>query len=62
MNKKLLTSKKVLSVCMETTAGGRNYSGGLGALYGDTARVMYRLGADFMSVTPIYYRGYVMRR
>lgn len=54
---KLLTSKKVLSVCMETTAGGRNYSGGLGALYGDTARTMHRLKADFMSVTPSVLQG-----
>lgn len=55
----LLNSVKVLSVCMETTAGGRNYSGGLGALYGDTARCMHRLGASFISVTPLYYKGYV---
>ncbi len=33
MDNSLLRTKKVLSVCMETTAGGRNYSGGLGALY-----------------------------
>lgn len=55
----LLTSKKVLAVCMETTASGRNYSGGLGALYGDTTRTMYRMGASFMAVTPIYKNGYV---
>lgn len=57
--KTLLTSKKVLAVCMETTAGGRNYSGGLGALYGDTTRTMHRLGASFMAFTPIYKNGYV---
>ena len=55
----LLTSKKVLAVCMETTAGGRNYSGGLGALFGDTVRTMYRLGASFLAFTPIYKYGYV---
>lgn len=59
MNDQLLTSKKVLSVCMETTAGGRNYSGGLGALYGDTTRTMYRENAAFIAVTPIYKNGYV---
>ena len=59
MDNSLLTSKKVLAVCMETTAGGRNYSGGLGALYGDTTRTMYRLGADFLAVTPLYQNGYV---
>ncbi len=59
MDNSLLRTKKVLSVCMETTAGGRNYSGGLGALYGDTTRTMYRLGADFIAVTPIYKNGYV---
>jgi len=58
-NDNLLTSKKVLAVCMETTAGGRNYSGGLGALYGDTTRTMHRLGASFMAFTPIYKNGYV---
>lgn len=57
----LLTSKKVLAVCMETTERGRNYSGGLGALYGDTTRTMYRLGASFMAVTPIYKNGYVQQ-
>ncbi len=61
MNNSLLTSKKVLSVCMETTAGGRNYSGGLGALYGDTTRTMFRLGASFIAVTPIYKNGYVQQ-
>ena len=59
MNNLMLNSKKVLSICMETTAGGRNYSGGLGALYGDTTRTMYRLGAAFIAVTPIYKNGYV---
>ena len=59
MSNKLLQSKKVLAVCMETTAGGRNYSGGLGALYGDTTRTMHRLGASFMAFTPIYKNGYV---
>lgn len=59
MSNKLLNSKKVLAVCMETTAGGRNYSGGLGALYGDTTRTMHRLGASFMAFTPIYKNGYV---
>lgn len=58
-NNLLLHSKKVLSVCMETTAGGRNYSGGLGALYGDTTRTMYRMGASFLAFTPIYTNGYV---
>jgi len=55
----LLRSKKVLAVCMETTAGGRNYSGGLGALYGDTTRTMHRLDASFLAFTPIYKNGYV---
>ena len=59
MSSSLLKTKKVLSICMETTAGGRNYSGGLGALYGDTTRTMDRLGADFVAVTPIYKNGYV---
>ena len=59
MSSSLLNSKRVLSVCMETTAGGRNYSGGLGALYGDTTRTMNRLGASFLAVTPIYKNGYV---
>ena len=59
MDNSMLTNKKVLAVCMETTAGGRNYSGGLGALYGDTTRTMYRLGADFLAVTPLYKNGYV---
>ncbi len=59
MDNSLLKTKRVLSVCMETTAGGRNYSGGLGALYGDTTRTMYRLGASFIAVTPIYKNGYV---
>lgn len=59
MEKTLLKSKKVLAVCMETTAGGRNYSGGLGVLYGDTTRTMARLGADFLAVTPLYKYGYV---
>ena len=59
MSSSLLKSKQVLSVCMETTAGGRNYSGGLGALYGDTTRTMDRLGASFVAVTPIYKNGYV---
>lgn len=62
MDNSVLKTKKVLSVCMETTAGGRNYSGGLGALYGDTTRTMYRLGADFIAVTPIYQNGYVHQR
>ena len=62
MDNYLLTSKKVLSVCMETTAGGRNYSGGLGALYGDTTRTMFRLGASFIAVTPIYKNGYVQQK
>lgn len=59
MENTLLRSKKVLAVCMETTAGGRNYSGGLGVLYGDTTRTMNRLGADFLAVTPLYKYGYV---
>ena len=59
MENTLLKSKKVLAVCMETTAGGRNYSGGLGVLYGDTTRTMCRLGADFLAVTPLYKYGYV---
>ncbi|MBR3281530.1 MAG: alpha-glucan family phosphorylase [Clostridia bacterium] len=59
MSSSLLNTKRVLSICMETTAGGRNYSGGLGALYGDTTRTMDRLGASFMAVTPIYKNGYV---
>ena len=59
MNSFMLRSKKVLSICMETTAGGRNYSGGLGALYGDTTRTMDRLGASFIAVTPLYKNGYV---
>ena len=59
MNNFLLNTKKVLSICMETTAGGRNYSGGLGALYGDTTRTMHRLGASYIAVTPIYKNGYV---
>ena len=58
-NNDLLRSKKVLAVCMETTAGGRNYSGGLGALYGDTTRTMHRLGASFLAITPLYKYGYV---
>jgi len=58
----LLRSKNVLAVCMETTAGGRNYSGGLGALYGDTTRTMHRLGASFYAFTPIYKNGYVQQR
>lgn len=62
MNNLLLNSKKVLSVCMETTAGGRNYSGGLGALYGDTTRTMYRDKASFIAVTPIYKNGYVKQQ
>lgn len=57
----VLRSKKVLAICMETTAGGRNYSGGLGALYGDTTRTMNRLNASFMAVTPIYKNGYVVQ-
>ncbi len=48
-------------MCMETTAGGRNYSGGLGALYGDTTRTMYRMGASYIAVTPIYKNGYVQQ-
>lgn len=59
MENNLLKSKKVLAVCMETTAGGRNYSGGLGVLYGDTTRTMHRLGASFLAVTPLYKYGYV---
>ncbi len=59
MDNSLLRTKNVLSICMETTAGGRNYSGGLGALYGDTTRTMYRLGASFIAVTPSYQNGYV---
>ena len=59
MDNSLLTNKKVLSVCMETTAGGRNYSGGLGALYGDTTRTMYRMNASYLAVTPLYSNGYV---
>lgn len=59
METRLLNSKNVLAVCMETTAGGRNYSGGLGVLYGDTTRTMYRLGANFLAVTPLYKYGYV---
>ena len=59
MSSSLLNTKRVLSICMETTAGGRNYSGGLGALYGDTTRTMDRLGASFVAVTPIYKNGYV---
>ena len=55
----LLRSKNVLAVCMETTAGGRNYSGGLGALYGDTTRTMHRLDASFLALTPLYKNGYV---
>lgn len=62
MNNFLLQTKKVLAICMETTAGGRNYSGGLGALYGDTTRTMDRLGASYMAVTPIYKNGYVQQR
>ena len=62
MNNFLLTRKKVLAVCMETTAGGRNYSGGLGALYGDTTRTMLRLGAGFLAVTPLYKNGYVQQK
>lgn len=62
MNITSLNSKKVLAVCMETTAGGRNYSGGLGALYGDTTRTMHRLGASFMAVTPLYKNGYVQQK
>lgn len=59
MDNSLLKTKKVLAVCMETTAGGKNYSGGLGALYGDTTRTMHRLGALYLAVTPIYRNGYV---
>lgn len=59
MNNFLLQTQNVLSICMETTAGKRNYSGGLGALYGDTTRAMYRLGASFIAMTPIYKNGYV---
>lgn len=59
MDNSLLNTKKVLAVCMETTAGGRNYSGGLGALYGDTTRTMHRLGASYLAVTPLYRNGYV---
>lgn len=55
----ILRSKNVLAICMETTAGGRNYSGGLGALYGDITRTMYREDASFLAVTPIYKNGYV---
>ena len=62
MNITSLNSKRVLSVCMETTAGGRNYSGGLGALYGDTTRTMHRLGASFIAVTPLYKNGYVSQK
>ncbi len=61
MKKSVLQTKKVLAICMETTAGGRNYSGGLGALYGDTTRTMHRLNASFMAVTPIYKNGYVVQ-
>ena len=61
MANSVLQSKKVLAICMETTAGGRNYSGGLGALYGDTTRTMHRLNASFMAVTPIYKNGYVIQ-
>lgn len=61
MNNFLLNTKKVLAVCMETTAGGRNYSGGLGALYGDTTRTMNRLGASYLAVTPVYKNGYVQQ-
>lgn len=61
MDNSLLTSKKVLAICMETTAGGRNYSGGLGALYGDTTRTMDRMGASYIAVTPIYKNGYVQQ-
>ena len=59
MSSSLLNSKRVLSVCMETTAGSRNYSGGLGALYGDTTRTMNRLNASYIAVTPLYKYGYV---
>ena len=59
MDNSLLRTKKVLAVCMETTAGGKNYSGGLGALYGDTTRTMHRLGASYLAVTPLYQNGYV---
>lgn len=59
LDNSLLRTKKVLAVCMETTAGGKNYSGGLGALYGDTTRTMHRLGADYLAVTPLYQNGYV---
>lgn len=62
MDNFLLKSKRVLAICMETTAGGRNYSGGLGVLYGDTARTMDRLDASFLAVTPIYKNGYVQQR
>ena len=62
MNNFLLNTKKVLAVCMETTAGGRNYSGGLGALYGDTTRTMDRLGASYIAVTPLYKNGYVQQQ
>ena len=61
MTNSVLRSKRVLAICMETTAGGRNYSGGLGALYGDTTRTMHRLNASFMAVTPIYKNGYVVQ-
>ncbi|MBQ9279787.1 MAG: alpha-glucan family phosphorylase [Clostridia bacterium] len=61
MDNFLLSTKKVLAVCMETTAGGRNYSGGLGALYGDTTRTMLRMEADFLAVTPLYKNGYVQQ-
>ena len=61
MDNSLLRTKKVLAVCMETTAGGKNYSGGLGALYGDTTRTMHRLGADYLAVTPLYRNGYVQQ-
>ena len=61
MDNSLLTAKKVLAVCMETTAGGRNYSGGLGALYGDTTRAMNRMREDYLAVTPLYQNGYVQQ-
>ncbi len=61
MDNSLLSTKKVLAVCMETTAGGKNYSGGLGALFGDTTRTMHRLGADYLAVTPLYRKGYVQQ-